>query len=72
MNNDPEAVQEFYNLWIKMFEKTSEDILEESRLASPIKEMMEPVKSALRPIRTHRIRCPGCGWIRSAGIAPKV
>jgi polyhydroxyalkanoate synthesis regulator phasin len=44
--NDPEAFKEFFNLWVKMFEKTSEDILEGVPTASPLKEMIEPVKSA--------------------------
>jgi len=46
--NDPEAFREFYILWIKMFEKSSEDILEGVPLVSPVKEMMEPVKSAYK------------------------
>lgn len=44
--NNPEAFKEFFNLWIKMFEKTSEDIFEGVPLVSPLKEMVEPVKSA--------------------------
>jgi tyrosyl-tRNA synthetase len=46
--NDPEAFKEFYNLWIKMFEKSSEDIFEGIPLVSPLKEMLEPVKSACK------------------------
>lgn len=45
--NDPEAFKEFYNLWIKMYEK-SEDMFEGVPLVSPLKEMMEPVKSACK------------------------
>jgi len=46
--NDPEAFKEFYNLWTKMYEKTSEDIFEGVPLVSPVKEIMEPVKSACK------------------------
>ncbi len=46
--NDPESFMEFYNLWIKMYEKTSEDVLEGMPLVSPLKEMMEPVKNACK------------------------
>lgn len=46
--NDPDAFKEFYNLWIKMYEKSSEDIFEGIPLVSPLKEMMEPVKSACK------------------------
>jgi len=46
--NDPEAFKEFYNLWIKMYEKSLEDIFEGIPLASPLKEMMEPLKSACK------------------------
>jgi len=46
--NDPEAFKEFYDLWIKMYEKMSEDIFEGIPLVSPLKEMMEPVKSACK------------------------
>jgi len=46
--NDPEAFKEFYYLCIKMYEKSSEDIFEGFPLVSPLKEMMEPVKSACK------------------------
>jgi len=46
--NDPDAFKEFYNLWIKMFEKSSEGIFESVPLVSPLKEMMEPIKSACK------------------------
>ena len=46
--NDPEAFKEFYNLWVKMYEKTSEDVFEGVPLVGPLKEMMEPVKSACK------------------------
>jgi len=46
--NDPGTFKEFYNLWIKMYEKSIEDIFEGIPLVSPLKEMMEPVKSACK------------------------
>ena len=46
--NDPETFKEFYNLWMKMYEKTSEDIFEGVPLVSPMKEMIEPVKNACK------------------------
>lgn len=46
--NDPEAFREFYNLWIKMYEKSSENIFEGIPLISPLKEMIEPVKIACK------------------------
>jgi hypothetical protein len=46
--NDPGTFKEFYNLWIKMYEKSLEDIFESIPLVSPLKEMVEPVKSAFK------------------------
>lgn len=54
--NDPEAFKEFYNLWMKMYEKTSEDIFEGVPLVSPMKEMMEPVKSACKVYASTSIK----------------
>ncbi len=48
LTSDPETFKEFYNLWMKMFEKTSEDFFEGAPFVSPMKEMMEPVKSACK------------------------
>jgi hypothetical protein len=41
---DPDASKQFYNLWIKMYEKAFESFFEDMPLAGPMKEMMEPVK----------------------------
>ncbi|MFA4957328.1 MAG: hypothetical protein WC556_10210 [Candidatus Methanoperedens sp.] len=46
--NDPGAFKEFYTLWIKMYEKSLDNIFEGIPLVSPLKEMMEPVKSACK------------------------
>lgn len=46
LTSDPENFKEFYNLWIKMYEQTSKDIFEGVPVVGPLKEMMEPVKSA--------------------------
>ncbi len=41
---DPEASKQYYNLWIKMYEKAFDSFYEDMPLAGPMKEMMEPVK----------------------------
>ena len=46
--NDPGAFKEVYNLWIKMYERSLDNIFEGIPLVSPLKEMMEPVKSACK------------------------
>ncbi|NJD51321.1 MAG: hypothetical protein FIB07_00460 [Candidatus Methanoperedens sp.] len=46
LTTDPETFKEFYNLWVNMYEKTSKDIFESVPLVGPLKDMMEPVKSA--------------------------
>lgn len=42
---DPETYKEFYNLWIKMYEKAFDSFFEDMPAAGPMKELMEPVKS---------------------------
>jgi len=42
--NNPEAAKEFYDLWVKMYEKAFDGFFEDMPLAGPMKEMMEPVK----------------------------
>ncbi|HMB45356.1 MAG TPA: hypothetical protein VKL21_06005 [Candidatus Methanoperedens sp.] len=70
--NDPEAFKEFHHLWAKMFEKTSEDIFEGVPLTSPLKEMMEPVKSACKIYTDTSIKMSQM-WMDSFSIiAPKV
>ena len=70
--NDPEAFKEFYNLWVKMFEKTSEEIFEGVPMASPIKEMMEPVKSACKMYSDTSIKMSRMWMDSFSHIAPKV
>lgn len=41
---DPELSREFYNLWVKMYEKAFDSFFEDMPMAGPMKEMMEPVK----------------------------
>lgn len=72
LNNDPEAFKEFYSLWVKMFERTSEDILEGVPLASPIKEMMEPVKSACKTYTDTSIKMSRMWMDSFSHMAPKV
>ncbi len=45
---DPEASKEFYNLWIKMYEKAFDGFFESMPMIGPMKEMMTPVKNAAR------------------------
>ena len=72
--NDPEAFREFYNLWIKMYEKTSEDIFEGVPVVGPMKEMMEPVKRACKVYASTSIKMSKM-WIDSfsrMASAPRV
>ena len=44
--SDPEAYKEFYNLWVKMYEKAFESFFEDMpTLGGPMKDVMEPVKA---------------------------
>lgn len=67
--NDPDAFKEFYNLWIKMYEKSSEDIFEGIPLVSPLKEMMEPVKSACKIYANTSIKMSRI-WMDSFSCMP--
>jgi len=43
--SDPEALKEFYNLWIKMYEKAFDSFFEDMpTIGGPMKEVMEPLK----------------------------
>jgi hypothetical protein len=43
--SDPEAFKEFYNLWIKMYEKAFDSFFEDMpTIGGPMKEVMEPLK----------------------------
>jgi hypothetical protein len=43
--SDPERFKEFYNLWIKMYEKAFDSFFEDMpTIGGPMKEVMEPVK----------------------------
>ncbi|MCE8425890.1 MAG: hypothetical protein J5U17_08950 [Candidatus Methanoperedens sp.] len=46
--SDTEAYKEFYDLWIKTYEKAFDDFFENMPTLGPMKEMMEPVKSAAK------------------------
>jgi hypothetical protein len=45
---DPEAYKEFYNLWIKTYEKAFDDFFENMPAVGPMKNMMEPAKKAAK------------------------
>ena len=43
--SDPEAYKEFYNLWVKMYEKAFDSFFEDMpTVGGPMKEVMEPIK----------------------------
>ncbi|HLB71492.1 MAG TPA: poly(R)-hydroxyalkanoic acid synthase subunit PhaE [Candidatus Methanoperedens sp.] len=42
---DPEAYKEFYDLWVKMYEKAFESFFEDMPVMGPMKELMDPVKN---------------------------
>ncbi len=43
--SDPEAYKEFYDLWVKMYEKAFDNFFEDMpTVGGPMKDMMEPVK----------------------------
>jgi hypothetical protein len=41
---DPKGYKEFYDLWVKMYEKAFDSFFEDMPIAGPMKEMMDPVK----------------------------
>jgi len=43
--NDPDAYKEYYNTWIKMYEKAFDDFFEQMPVVDPMKKMIEPVKN---------------------------
>ncbi len=45
---DPEALKEFYGLWVKTYEKAFDDFFDNMPAVGPMKKMMEPVKSAAK------------------------
>ena len=46
--NDPKAFKEFYDLWVKTYEKAFDSFFEDTLTVSPLKETLEPVKNAAR------------------------
>ncbi len=45
---DPEAYQEFCDLWIKMYDRAFDSFFEDMPMVGPMKETMEPVKIAAK------------------------
>jgi len=70
--NDPEAFKEFYNLWVKMYEKASKDIFEGVPPVSPLKEMIEPVKSACQVYSNTSISMSKMWMDSFSRMTPKV
>lgn len=48
LTTDPEAYQEFCDLWIKMYEKAFDSFFEDMPMVGPMKDTMEPVKFAAK------------------------
>ena len=46
--SDPNTQKEFYDLWLKMYEKAFNNFFENMPAMGPMKEMMEPVKIVAR------------------------
>ncbi len=61
---DPEAYKEFYNLWVKMYEKAFDSFFEDMPLTGPMKEMMEPVRNMAKIYADTFARMSKM-WIRS-------
>lgn len=60
---DPETYKEFYNLWIKMYEKAFDSFFEDMPVAGPMKELMEPMKNMAKVYTDIFIRMPKM-WIK--------
>ena len=41
---DPKGYKEFYDLWVKMYEKAFDSFFEDMPITGPMREMMDPVK----------------------------
>ncbi len=61
---DPEASKEFYNLWVKTYEKAFNSFFEDTPASGPMKEIMEPVKSAAK-IYTDTFTRISKLWVKS-------
>jgi len=45
---DPEASREFYNLWVKTYERTFDSFFEDTPGVSPLKDTLEPIRNAAK------------------------
>ncbi len=61
---DPEVSKQFYNLWIKMYEKAFESFFEDMPMVGPMKEMTEPAKIMAKIYADTFARMPGM-WVKS-------
>ncbi len=61
---DPEAYNELYNLWAKMYGKAFDNFFENTPTFSPFKEIMEPVKNAAK-IYTDTFSNMSNIWVKS-------
>ena len=61
---DPETNKEFYNLWVKTYEKAFDNYFENMPTASPFKEILEPVKNAAK-IYADTFTSISSMWVKS-------
>lgn len=67
---DPEAFKEFFNLWLKMYEKATDDFFEGMPAVGPIKEMMEPIRNACKIYASTSLKMSKL-WLESYSRAAK-
>ena len=64
----PEAYNDFYNLWAKMYGKAFDNFFENTPTFSPFKEIMEPVKNAAK-IYADTFSSTSNMWVKP-GVSP--
>ena len=63
-NSDPAAYKQFYNLWIKIYQKAFDDFFEDMpNVGGPMKEAMEPVK-IMAKMYTDTVLKMSKAWMR--------
>jgi len=63
--SDPEAYKEFYNLWVKMYEKAFDSFFEDiPTVGGPMKEVMEPIKVMAKMYADTFVRISKM-WVKS-------
>ncbi len=65
LTTDPQAYQEFCDLWVKMYEKAFDSFFEDMPMVGPMKETMEPVKIAAKTYADAYVKMTRM-WTKSA------